>query len=204
MCFQNDGKEFSNITDIVDITIPAKSSKIVTISENGTAGYIVASVGYEFNGSKFRRITYANGLKKTDSNYTLNTPQHNVVSVYNYSTVSSIPSYLKFVINGKTNGKWKVTIKNPNSYLVNVTYNSKMCTSSDAKDQAGCSDLLHIKISANSSKTVYISENFMAGYITARIDYYYHGFAYSKVTYANQLKTNSTSANESNHLVRHT
>ena len=77
-----------------------------------------------------------------------------------------------------------------------------MCFLADAQSFNGCNDTVKIRINARETKDVYISGNWFADYITARIDYYYHGFNYGGVTYANNLKTNSSSASESNNIIR--
>ena len=203
MCFGSDAKVFSDLSDIEDVAISANSSKTVTVSENGTAGYVAASIGYTLNGHHYRRVSYANGLSYSGSSYSMNSVLYNTVTEQDYPEVDEIPDCLTFTINGKSDGQWKVKINNPNSEAVEVTYNTKMCFKSDAQDYGGCTDQESITINANKSKTVYVSTNGTAGYITARIDYYYQGFPYSLVTYANKLKTSSTSANEAYCIIRH-
>ena len=203
LCFGSDAQVFSDLSDIEDVAISANSSKTVTVSENGTAGYVAASIGYTLNGHHYRRISYANGLSYSGSTYSMNSVLYNTVTEHDYPEVDEIPDCLTFTISGKSDGQWKVKIKNPNSEAAEVTYNTKMCFKGDAQDYEGCTDQESITINANKSKTVYISTNGTAGYITARIDYYYQGFPYSLVTYANKLKTSSTSANEAYCIIRH-
>lgn len=203
MCFQSDAAEFSDLSDIETVQIPANGSETVTVSGNGTAGYVVASVGYSLNGNNYRRITYANGLTESGTSYSLNTPLHNVVSVLDYSEVTEELGFLTFTINGKSDGVWSVTIKNPNSFSVDIEYNSKMCFKGDAKDYGGCEDRVGITIGANSSEEVSISENGLAGYITARINFCSQGIAYSAVTYAKGLSKSSSSVTENEALIIH-
>lgn len=203
MCFQSDAAEFSGLSDIETVQIPANGTETVTVSGNGTAGYVVASVGYSLNGNNYRRITYANGLTASGTSYSLNTPQHNVVSVLNYPEVTEELEFLTFTINGKSDGVWSVTIKNPNSFSVVIEYNSKMCFKGDAKDYEGCEDRVGMTIGANSSEEVSISENGLAGYITARINFCSQGIAYSAVTYAKGLSKSSSSVIENEALIIH-
>ena len=203
MCFKDDAKTFSGISDIVDTVIYANSAETVTISGNGVAGFITASVGFSTDEGNYRRISYANGLTESGTVYSMNSPSYNTVDVASYAQVISHPDYLTFTVKGKSNGKWTVWINNPNSFVVNVTYNSKMCFAGDAAGHEGCEDLMSVAVSAGSYESVTISTNGLAGYITARIDYCYRGFAYSKVTYANKLKTSGESASEYNNLIRY-
>lgn len=202
MCFAGDAKNFSGLADVSDLTLYANSSKTVSISENGTAGFITAVVGYNFRGCHYNRVSYACGLTQSGSTYSIGTIWHNTKTLDNYTEFTSLPSNLRFTIKGKSGGKWRVGIYNPNSVTVDVVYNSKMCFLADAQSFNGCNDTVKIRINARETKDVYISGNWFADYITARIDYYYHGFNYGGVTYANNLKTNSSSASESNNIIR--
>ena len=203
MCFESDAAEFSDLSDVEVITVSSNGSESVTISENGTAGYIAASVGYTLQGNNYRRISYANGLTKSGTEYSLDTPSHNIVSVLNYAELDADPEYLTFAIEGKSGNLWTIEITNLNTYAVNITYNSKMCFSGDAQDYDGCTDLVNIVIPAESAQAVYISTNGLAGYITARIDYCHQGVAYSAVTYAKNLKKNESDATEYNVRIMH-
>lgn len=184
MCFENDAKTFSGLSDIVDITINAKTTKTVSISENALAGWITASIGYSHNNQHYRLITCAHGLSEGSATFSYYVV-HNTVSVLNYPEVSSPPSYLDISITANKTGKqWTVKFINDNSYDVNIEYNSKLCFSGDAKSFSGLKDIVSTTIPANLSKTVKISTNALADYIAVKINYYYHGFAYSRVTYA--------------------
>lgn len=77
LCFENDAKNLENIADIVTITIPAYSSKNVTINHNGTAGWIVASIDFSYQGYEYRRISYADGLASNP--YRTNSINHNEI-----------------------------------------------------------------------------------------------------------------------------
>ena len=87
---------------------------------------------------------------------------------------------------------WDVKISNPNSFAVQVTYNSKMCFQSDAKNYTGLKDLVTIIIPANNSVTVRINGNGTAGWITTCIDYSCDSANYRRVTCANGLSGNLT------------
>lgn len=87
---------------------------------------------------------------------------------------------------------WDVKITNNNSFAVQVTYNSKMCFESAAKNFTGLNDLVTITIPANSSITVTINGNGAAGWITTCIDYAYSTNCYRRITCANGLSSNLT------------
>jgi hypothetical protein len=105
------------------------------------------------------------------------------------------PSYLNLELTARSGFiiyNWDVKITNPNSYAVQVTYNSKMCFESDANNYTNLSDLVTIVIPANSSTTVRINGNGTAGWITTCIDYTYGGSNYRRVTCANGLSGSLT------------
>lgn len=77
LCNENDAKDFINLGDIVTIVIPSRSSRDVVINHNGTAGWIVASLNYSYNGYEYRRVTYANGLAINP--YRTNALKHNSI-----------------------------------------------------------------------------------------------------------------------------
>lgn len=192
MCFAGDAKSFKNLSDIIDVTINARSTKNVSIAENALAGWITASIGYSVNNKHYRVISCAQGLSEGNSSFS-NYVVHNTVTVTNYNEVSAVPQRLSFSITAnQSGGKWKVRIINNNAYPVNIEYNSKLCFVGDAESFSGLgSDVVSTYINANSSIEVSISTNWFADYITAKINYYYHGFAYSIITYAKAQKSPS-------------
>lgn len=62
MCFQNDAKNFANLSDIQTIHLGAFEVGRVIISENFLAGYITISLKFSINTSSKRLVTYANNL----------------------------------------------------------------------------------------------------------------------------------------------
>lgn len=63
MCFQNDAKEFKNLSDVNSMVIPKKESVTVRINNNNTAGWITTAICYEKNGYIYKRISYAHELQ---------------------------------------------------------------------------------------------------------------------------------------------
>jgi hypothetical protein len=118
-----------------------------------------------------------------------------VISDSGIPTVLRAPTYLTLELTERSGFivyNWKVKITNPNAYAVQVTYNSKMCHESDAKNYTNLTDLETIIIPANSSTTVTINGNGTAGWITTCIDYSYGGSSYRRVTCANGLSGDLT------------
>lgn len=112
-----------------------------------------------------------------------------------FPTVPSTPSYLQLTLTSRSGFivyNWDVKITNNNSFAVQVTYNSKMCFESAAKNFTGLNDLVTITIPANSSITVTINGNGAAGWITTCIDYAYSTNCYRRITCANGLSSNLT------------
>ncbi len=107
----------------------------------------------------------------------------------------TVPNYLQISLEKRSDFivyDWDVKISNPNSFAVQVSYNSKMCFESDAKNYTNLNDLVTITIPANSSVTVTINGNGTAGWITTCIDYRYESSNYRRVTCANGLSGNLT------------
>lgn len=75
MCFEQDARSFSGLSDIKTDTVNANSTKNLTIYTNLFADYVVASIVFSFNGIDVRRVTYANGL----SNNSIGTNKHSEI-----------------------------------------------------------------------------------------------------------------------------
>lgn len=60
------------------------------------------------------------------------------------------------------NSRWNIRVYNPNSFPVTISYNTKMCNEGDAKNWTNLSDLVSNKLSAGSSITVNITQNWFA------------------------------------------
>ena len=75
MCFEQDARSFSGLSDIKTDTVNANSTKNLTIYTNFFADYVVASIVFSFNGIDVRRVTYANGL----SNNSIGTNKHSEI-----------------------------------------------------------------------------------------------------------------------------
>ncbi len=73
-----------------------------------------------------------------------------------------ISDCVDLILNGKEDGKWKITIYNTSDNTIIVDYNTKMCFASDAASWSGLTNLAEVTLSPNKSTTVYISTNFFA------------------------------------------
>ncbi len=63
MCYLNDAKNWSGLSDVHTITIPQGQSKTIFIKEN----WFATSIAISYKNNDRRIITYADGLKKDGS-----------------------------------------------------------------------------------------------------------------------------------------
>ncbi|MCD8286826.1 MAG: hypothetical protein LUD50_06355 [Clostridia bacterium] len=73
-----------------------------------------------------------------------------------------ISNCVDLILNGKEDGKWKITVYNTSSDSITVDYNTKMCFASDAAAWSGLKNLDSVTLNPNRSVVVYISTNFFA------------------------------------------
>lgn len=97
-----------------------------------------------------------------------------------------VPLYLELANIGKEGSAWKVRIKNTTDRTVTVYYNTKMCTESDAKNWTNLKDVSSFTLAAGATKTVVISERFLATSIA--VSFYSNSTRY--ISYANGLSAN--------------
>ena len=154
-------------------------------------------------------VTYFIICSKYNPSTSFSSSDSNVMALtvsINGQTISS-PSYLQLSLVSRSGFiiyNWEVKISNPNSYAVQVTYNSKMCFESDAKNYTNLSDLVTITIPANSSVIVTINGNGTAGWITACIDYRFGSYNRRRVTCANGLSGSLTMNTPVNRIIDYT
>lgn len=199
MCFDDAARNFYGLRDLVDVTIPGKSTKLVTISENLTATFITAAINYTLDGVKYRRITSANELSTSG---TLRQRGTEIQVVAGFPEVKTVPNYITMVPvsrSGFLYYTWGIKISNPNSFAVEVSYNAKLCFEGDAKAFESLADIVTVTIPANSSKTVTINHNGTAGWIAASVNYSYNGYEYRRITYADGLAINPYRTNSPKH-----
>ena len=175
MCFEGDAKNWSGLTDARYLWLANNDSTNISISENGTARYIVVSY---INGST-RYILYANGIYSDGR-------------ISSYRSSKSINSYtrngIKASILGKNGSKWLISLTNDTGAARTISYNSKMCFEGDAKSWSGLSDTVSISLSNSSTVMIEISENGLAGTIAIS---YLDGNT-RKIFYAYNLSTSGT------------
>lgn len=170
LCFEDDAKNWTGLGDVRGpIKLKPGESEPVIIEENVFA----TTIAVRFTSKTHEYYVYANGLSG-DGSMTINR-----------RTVLVAPTYLSLSNVGKSGGTWRIKITNPFSYSITVYYNEKMCFSDDAKNWTGLNDVVSVTISANSSKTVNISENWFATSIA--ISYITDG--YRIISYADNLST---------------
>lgn len=152
--------------------------------------------------SKYPNLTVGEikrSIVESSTSRTINTPHGNYsvkyLSVNGALTkaptlVTSNYAYLRLSVTGKSGSTWSVKIINDNSNSVHVAYNAKMCFDDDAKNFKNLVHVHEINISANGSKTVSISENFMATSITAAITFSDSSTGKRYISYADGLSQN--------------
>ena len=146
MCFDTDAQNWTGLTDVSKITIPSRSSKVVTISGHLAANSI--AVSYVKDG--VRLITYANELtdsggKRLRYSY-ITVPKHE----HNGMTVRNV---------GKNVGKWLIELTNNTGATREFEYNAKLCFENDAKTWQGQSDQKTVTLQNGKSITLEIQEN---------------------------------------------
>lgn len=207
MCFDDAARNFYGLRDLADVTVPANSSSTVRIKGNGSAQYITAAINYTVDGTRYRRISSANGLA-IDPFRTNPVRHHEVLISSIFPTLPVHPANLSMIPYSRSGFiwyTWGVTISNNSNYTVEVSYNAKLCFENDARDFENLADIVTISIPAKSSKNVTINHNGTAGWIAACINYSYNGDEYRRITYANGLATNPYRTNRPEYnLIRFT
>lgn len=191
MCFDDAARNFYGLRDLVDITVPANSYREVEITENGFACFITAAINYVVDGTRYRRISSADGLSTSGNMNDIR--HHEVVIASSFPEVSSHPSYVTMTPTSRSGFifyTWGIRIQNDNPFDVKVSYNSKLCFKGDAENFNNLGDIVSIVIPARSSKNVTINHNGTAGWIVASINYSYNGYEYRRITYADGLDVN--------------
>ena len=149
--------------------------------------YLDANVPYLIIYSKYNPGSSFSNTDSTSISLTINKS--------GFPTVPNTPNYLKLELEARSGFiiyNWDVKITNTNSFPVQITYNSKMCFESDAKNYTNLSDLVTIAIPANSSVTVRINGNGTAGWITTCVEYSVNSTNYKRITCANGLSGDLT------------
>lgn len=166
MCYEDDAKDWTGLSDIHTVYISKGKFADITISENWSATHIAIRFIGEDEGESF----YANEL---DPKGTMKINSYNY-PIYKYLIIANV---------GKEGNKWKIRISNPLSHGITITYNAKMCNEGDAQNWTGLNDKVNIYSEAYQSQTVYIQENWFATSIA--VSYYNNGKRL--ITYANGL-----------------
>ncbi|MCQ2772936.1 MAG: hypothetical protein MJ238_06690 [Bacilli bacterium] len=141
---------WSGISDVSIIGVGSGSVVMFQVDEHALCGF----VSFRINYGSMSRYVYANELS-TDCSWS------------HFSRDENNDDYLSIENMGKTNNRWCLRIGNPKSFRLQVTYNSKMCFGTDARDWSGLNDQVNLAVGARSFAVVYVSTNLFAGYVTA-------------------------------------
>lgn len=186
MCFLDDAKNWTGLTDIETFRLKAGETKIVEISANGFA----TSIAISYTSGSTRYIKYADNIFGDYEVYKMKT----------YSSTTSYRSYtengMKVSIAGKNDGTWLIELTNNTGSGRTFYYNRKMCFDGDAQNWSGLSDVSTIYLSSGETTwaPLEISEN---GTATAIAISYNVGIE-RHIFYANNLNVSGTMTSYSN------
>ena len=180
MCFENDAKNWDNLSNMDSVIIEPFSFAIVRVYENYFATHIAARLLTDYSEQRL-------AINNLDVKGNMDV----------YSKMYDYYEYLKISNWGKVNGKWQIKISNPLSTSITIYYNTKMCFENDAKNWENLNDVSSVTLLANSSVNVYISTNWFA---TSIAICYINSNGYRLITYADSLGTNGAIAVYNNRI----
>lgn len=141
MCYYNDAKNWTGLSDIVKTTISGGSSKTLMISENNLA----TSIALSYIKNNVRNITYADKLN-ADGSFCI---MHSSKNINSYTK-----SGMSVRNMGKNGSKWLIELTNNTGSARAFYYNKKMCFENDAKDWTGISDVAQTDIIKNGKSVI--------------------------------------------------
>ncbi len=172
MCFERDAKNWTGLTDIVKLSIPANATKTVTVMENGLGTHVAFS---RIVNDDERSIIYADNL---DTNGNI-TPLVSKIT-FNY--------YENIGILGKYGNKWLIRLTNNFNERRLVEYNEYMCNEDDSKTWFNLAHIKEVFINAGETKDIEITENYGASHIAVR----FSGNSGTYSIHANELNASGT------------
>lgn len=171
MCNLDDGKNWTNLTDVSYKTVGGNSSTTVTITENAFA----TSVSFSFFNGSTKYMIYGDGLYG-----------NGMIDFRFFQKTQSYNNKIRLM--GKDGTKWLIKLKNTTSYKALVEYNTKMCFYSDAQNWTGLLDLADLYLQPGETRYIYISENGFATSIAVTFSGQNTNCSY----YADNLSTSGT------------
>ena len=206
-CNENDAKTFNGLYDVKVVTIGSRSSKTVDITTNGTASFVTTAYGYERANRRCLMVSCAGGpstsllypfstevfTNEIDYETRLANKNYAQYSKSNFKKFSSEPYELQLRVLSKPSwwGNGRIEIRNSWWYEVGIRYRTKLCNENDARSFIE-SDVISCPIRSGEALTKDVSANFLADSYAACVNYYYHGFYYSKVSYIPSIANNSS------------
>ena len=180
MCFESDAINWTNLTNIVSHTLVSGASYFFYVCENVFATHIALRLLTDTDEKRvwINEINMQGGMFVNSQTY----------PYYNYLPIQNM---------GKSGINWIIKITNPTTSSITVSYNSKMCNFSDAKNWTNLSNILSVTLSAGSYRTVSISENWFATSITTS---YISSNGIKLISYANNLNSNGSMSVGNNHI----
>ena len=171
MCYENDAKNWTGLTDISNEIIPANGILEISIAENLSATHI--AISHIYNGKRY--ITYADQLTE---NYTMRT-YCNEINANLYQGLSMV---------GKNGSNWILKITNNTTTTNTYYYSGSLCNQTNATGWIGLANISLCTLSPGSSENIVVSENGSASYVAIS----YISNMNRMITYACSLNTNTT------------
>lgn len=176
MCFEDNARNWSGLTDIATVNIAAGESETISVSENGLA----TDLAFSYIKGEERIVTFAADVSVGNELSSGLSSELSKVAYNNYGSLSIV---------GKNGSTWIIKAVNDFDEKKRVEYNSKMCFLNDAKTWEGLSDTVSAgTINVGDSVNLYISENGFGDYITVR----FTGEEEQNTVFAKDLDINGT------------
>lgn len=186
MCFENDAKNWNNITNVKKTEmVAAGESTVISIAQYGFATDIAIAYLY---GTNTRRIIYAHNLSTSRT-----------MTALSFSKTFSTFTYYGMRVNlvGKNGGKWLVEVTNvfgPDKYF---EFNQTMALEGDVKNWTNLTNIGNtVKVGVDRTVTLEIEE---LGFATHIAISFVHEQS-RRVIYANNLKTDCSMSCHSNYV----
>lgn len=150
MCFLEDARDWTGLTDINTFYLDPGESKIVEITPN----FFATSIAVSYVDGNTRYVKYADNLSADYDVYKM-TSYKNTCIYRKYSSNGMIVSIV-----GKNGTTWLIDIINNTGSTRSFYYNGKMCYTNDAQNWTGLTDIKKTSSVANGATVrIEISEN---------------------------------------------
>ena len=186
MCFNEDAKNWTSLTDVKFVRLKSGETKIVEIESN----YAATSIAISSVKGSTRYICYADNLW-FNSNVLYN---DNVFQMTCYNSTKPYYSYeqngIKVSIADKKGTTWLIELTNNTGTARSFDYNYMMCLENDAKNWSGIIHIENTGILSNGDTTLIKINEYLAA--TSIVISYKVGSIERYIFYANNLDVSGT------------